>query len=269
MMMNIRKNIKQWLYGKCPGFAGSFPYYGTKVYFPKNSIIFRLACEQGIYEQENLNILSSLVKPNSTYFDVGANIGLMSIPILQQHNSCMVVSFEPSPNTYKFLNRTSESSQFNKRWKVISKAVGSQAGTLDFFIASPDMGAFDGFKDTKRANTNNQIEVPVTTIDIEWETLGKPKLSVIKIDVEGAELETLKGALNCIQNDQPSILLEWNATNLQAYNCPVESLIMFAEKYNYQVYSLPNLIPVFNVESLLLHMINTESFLLFSSKKAT
>ncbi|MEH1788132.1 MAG: FkbM family methyltransferase [Nostoc sp.] len=267
--MTFRKQIKQWLYGKCPGFAGAFPYYGTKVYFPKNSLIFKLACQQGIYEQENLNILSSLVKPNSTYFDIGANIGLMSIPILQQDDSCNVVSFEPSPNTYNFLNRTAKSSQFNKRWVVSSKAVGSQVGTLDFFIASPDMGAFDGFHDTKRAKTNNQIEVPVTTVDIEWKTLGRPKLSVIKIDVEGAELEILKGALNCIQNEQPSILLEWNATNLKAYNCPIESLMIFARKYNYELYSLPNLVPVLNVESLLLHMSKTESFLLLSTSKYT
>ncbi len=262
-MMNIRKNIKQWLYGKCPGFAGAFPYFGTKVYFPKNSLLFRLACKQGIYEHENLNILSLLVRSNSTYFDVGANIGLMSIPILSRNTSCRVVSFEPSPNTLDFLKRTAESSEFSARWTVLGKAAGSQVGTLDFFIASPDMGAYDGFKDTKRENTNNQIQVLVTTLDVEWEALGKPAVSVIKIDVEGAEILTLNGAINCLKKEKPYILVEWNATNLKAYGFSSESLLVFAETHSYQVCSLPDLIPIFDSELLKIHMNKTESFLLF------
>jgi FkbM family methyltransferase len=262
IITTLKKQIKKWLYGTCPGFAGCFPYFGTKVYFPKDSLIFKLACEQGIYESENLSLLCSLVKPNSIYFDLGANIGLMSIPILKKCDSCTVVSFEPSPNTLNFLNRTIENSHFGERWKLIPKAAGSRIGTLDFFIASPDMGAFDGFQDTKRANTNNRVEVPVTTIDTEWESLGKPTVSVIKIDVEGAELQILKGALNCIQNQHPSILLEWNATNLKAYNCQNESLLIFAEQNNYRIYSLPHLVSILDSQSLILNMIRTESFLL-------
>jgi FkbM family methyltransferase len=262
MLLTLRKQIKKWLYGKCPGFAGAFPYFGTKVYFPKNSLIFRLACDQGIYEQDNILILHSLVKPNSVYFDIGANIGLMSIPILHKCDSCTVVSFEPSPNALQFLTRTADNSQFSKRWKVIGKAAGSKNGTLDFFIASPDMGAYDGFQDTKRANTNNRIEVSVTTIDIVWKSLGEPAVSTIKIDVEGAELETLQGAINCITKEQPSILIEWNISNLDVYNCSQESLIVFARQHNYQVYSLPNFVPILNPELLKLHMIKTESFLL-------
>jgi len=266
-MIYSRKIIKQWLYGKCPGFSGAFPYFGTKVYFPKDSLIFRLACEQGIYEQDNLDILSLLVRPNSTYFDIGANIGLMSIPILQRNDSCMVVSFEPSPNTLRFLSRTVESSNFFERWKIVGKAVGSQVGTLGFFMASPDMGAFDGFKDTRRANTDRQIEVPVTTIDVEWEALGRPAVSVIKIDIEGAELEALKGASKCLEKEKPYILLEWNATNLKAYNCSIDNLLVFAEQQQYLICSLPNLIPIFEPELLKLQMFKTETFLLFPNHK--
>jgi FkbM family methyltransferase len=268
-MNNLRRIIKKWLYGKCPGFAGSFPYFDTKVYFPKDSLIFRVACEQGFYEKDNLHILSSLVKPNSTYFDIGANIGLMSIPILHTNDSCTVVSFEPSPNTLHFLNHTADNSRFTDRWKVVGKAVSSQVGTLDFFIASPDMGAFDGFKDTQRANTNNRIEVPVTTIDVEWESLGKPAVSVIKIDVEGSELEALQGGANCIEAEKPTILIEWNATNLKAYDCSPESLLIFAEKHDYLICSLPNLVPILDPNFLRIHMIKTESFLLLAKGEFT
>ena len=56
----IRKRLKYWLCGKCPGFAGTFPYYGTQVYFPKDSISFRAVCEQGIFEADNVRLLQNL-----------------------------------------------------------------------------------------------------------------------------------------------------------------------------------------------------------------
>ena len=235
--MKVRQQIKKWLYTKVPGFAGSFPYFKTKVFFPKNSWIFQLACEQGIYESENLRLISALITPNSVYFDVGANIGLMSIPILHNHPSCKVVSFEPSPNTLSYLQRTAQESIFGDRWQIIGKAAGSNIGNLEFYAAVPELGALDGFKDTNRAGTTRKVTVPVTTIDAEWESLGNPKVSLIKIDVEGAEIQTIQGALNCIKTEQPYLLIEWNSVNLKAYEYPSEKLIDLANEINYMIFS--------------------------------
>lgn len=258
----MRKQIKKWLYGSCPGFAGSFPYYGTKVYFPQNSYLFTRACDEGIYEIENTRLLCSLVRPNTVYFDIGANIGLMSVPVLQKCDSCSVVSFEPSPNTLELLKRTAKESSYSDRWCVLGKAVGSEVGSLDFCIASAELGAFDGFKDTKRAGATRKITVPVTTLDTEWEAMGRPAVSLIKIDVEGAELASLEGAITCIENERPNILLEWTLLNLEAYNRQPENLLTVAERLGYQVYSLPNQLPIINSTILKLQMLKTENFLL-------
>lgn len=260
--MRLRQRIKMWLYGSCPGFAGAFPYFGTKVYFPKNSLLFKLVCQQGIYERENLNLILSLIHPETTYFDVGGNIGLMSIPVLQKYESCQVVSFEPSPNTLNYLVRTCENSQYANRWHVIGKGAGSEPGIVDFFMANPGMGAFDGLRDTKRANTNEKVSINVTTIDTEWQTLGNPKVSLIKIDIEGAELDALRGASQCIDVCRPYLLLEWNATNLKAYGYSIDAILKFAISNGYRLYSLPTLVEIHDVCQLQLHMILTESFLL-------
>lgn len=258
----IRKQIKKWLYSQCPGFSGAFPYYGTKVYFPTASLMFKYACEQGIYERENLRLISGLVRPDSVYFDVGANIGLMSVPILRICPSCTVVSMEPSPNTFRFLARTAEESEFGERWRIVGKAAGSSIGTLEFCTASIELGAFDGFQDTQRAGATSKVTVPVTTLDAEWEVMKRPAVSVIKIDVEGAEIQALQGAVSCIKHEKPYILLEWNSLNLKAYNCQPESLLMFAESIGYQVLSIPFILPVTDKNILKIQMCLTESFLL-------
>jgi FkbM family methyltransferase len=262
-MYEFRKRIKEWFYGSCLGFAGSFPYFGSKIYFPKNSLIFKLACKQGIYEIENFRLLSALVAPNSLYFDVGANIGLMAVPILYSCHSCKVISLEPSPVTLQFLCRTAQESQYQERWKIVGKAAGKQVGTLEFFTAATELGAYDGFKDTERGGETQKITVPVTTIDQEWIELGKPTVSVIKIDVEGGELDALQGAFYCIKHERPYILLEWNSVNLKAYGYQSEDILDFAESHNYQIVSVPDFAPVNHPETLKLHMIRTESFLLF------
>src|SRR5437867_7877616 len=124
--MRWRGRLKYWLYGSCPGFAGSFPYYGTWIHFPKGSLSFRAVCDQGVFEANNVRLLQRLVKPNTAYFDVGANIGLMAIPILQQCPNCMVVSFEPSPNTLPYLQRTLSESHFQNRWFIIPRALSDR-----------------------------------------------------------------------------------------------------------------------------------------------
>ncbi|MEA5553497.1 FkbM family methyltransferase [Anabaena cylindrica UHCC 0172] len=258
----LRKKIKKWLYGNCPGFAGSFPYFGTKVFFPQGSKIFELACQQGIYEIKNTELILKLIKPNTFYFDVGANIGLMAIPILNRCRTAKVLSWEPSPNTLPSLTLTRENSQFQDRWQVIGKAAGDFIGELDFAIASPELGAFDGFLDTKRAGLTKKITVPVTTLDSEWEAIGSPLVSIIKIDVEGAELQTLKGSTKCLQNNKPYILIEWTLKNLQAYGYESENLLDFAHEIGYQVFSISDFIPITNSTSLKLHMLKSESFLL-------
>jgi FkbM family methyltransferase len=263
--MRLRGAIKKWLYGSCPGFVGSFPYFGTSVYFPKESWLFSLACEQGIYEIHNIQLLLKLIKSNSFYFDIGANIGLMAIPILRNCPDCKVVSWEPSPNTLAYLTRTAENSEFSDRWQIIGKAAGNEVGEVEFTIADAQLGALDGFRDTQRAGETRKVNVPVTTVDAEWEAMGCPPVSMIKVDIEGADLYALQGARNCIQKEKPAILLEWNATNLKAYSLPANSLLAFSKEIGYEVFSVPKLLPVTSPSVLSLQMFETETFLLISA----
>lgn len=258
----MKKTLRKWLYSKCPGMKGAFPYYGTKVYFPENSLIFNMACDQGTYEHEMVKLLMTLVKPNSYFFDVGANIGLMSIPILYHVESCKVVSFEPSPNTLPYLKRTVEESRFQNRWMVIGKAVTDHMGDIEFSMTYPAQGAFDGICDTKRGGDTKKTVLPSTTLDREWEQMDRPNVSTIKIDVEGAELSVLRGAINCIKKSQPYILLEWNSLNLAPYHFQSKDLLILAKDIHYRVFSMPLLIPVDDETTLSVQMLRTENFLL-------
>jgi FkbM family methyltransferase len=262
----IRKRLRYWLYGKCPGFAGSFPYYGTRIYFPKGSLGFRATCEQGIFEADNVGLLRKLVRPNTTYFDVGANIGLMAVPILDGCPNCMVVSFEPSPNALPYLRRTVAESHFGDRWTVIPRALSDFEGQAEFYVVSKEWSMFEGLRDTHRVTASGSVTVGVSTVDVEWGRLDRPRVSVMKCDVEGGELSILHGAGALIERDRPFVLVEWNRENLRAYDCDPAEILAFCDGNAYRLFGVPNFVEVNSVLDLSLQMTVVETFLLAPAK---
>lgn len=264
--MRLRKRLKYWLYGRCPGFAGSFPYFGTRVHFPRGSMGFREACLQNIFESAHVRLLQNLVKPHTTYFDVGANIGLMAIPILHGCPDCVVVSFDPSPNSLPYLQRTVSGSRFKDRWTIVPKALSDSPGEAEFCLASKELSMFDGLRDTRRVSMARSVTVDVSTLDAEWERLGRPPVSVIKCDVEGNDLAVLNGAGALLAHDRPFVLTEWYEGNFRAYGCQPDDILGFCSRAGYRLFAVPNFIEVHSALELCLHMTEADTFLLAPSK---
>lgn len=220
-------------------------------------------CEQGIFEHSNVAFLTRHVRPDTVAFDVGANIGLMAIPILHSCPSCSVVSFEPSPNVLPFLRKTIASSSVRQRWTLIEKAVADFEGTTRFAVGDPKASLFDGIHDTHRIGGHKQqTEVPVTALDSVWESKGRPAVSIIKCDVEGGDLAVLKGARQCLQQTKAVILTEWNLQNLQANGCEPDAILRFSDEIGYRMFSVPAFSEVTDSTGLRLQMAVTESFAL-------
>ena len=138
--MTVRAASKYIIFGICPGLAGRFSYFGTRVYFPNASAVFRLACEKGIYEPDVTGWLCRLAQPSHLFIDIGANIGLTSIPVLRTVKGARVLSFEPSPNSLPYLERTWSESDFKNRWEIVPKAAGESAGTVQFCVGAARNG---------------------------------------------------------------------------------------------------------------------------------
>lgn len=260
----IRKKAKLLLYDRCPGFAGSFPYFNSKVFFPKGDYTFKEACRQGIYERDTLYALQAFAKPDTTVFDVGANIGLISASVLETCRMCSVVSFEPSPTLLPFLRKTVGSSRHSDRWKMIESALSDHEGKACFSAPPVEFSAFGGLTDTKRISGAHTVEVSLRTLDSVWDELGRPKVSVVKCDTEGHELPVLVGARACISTCRPAIVLEWNRLNLAAAKCDPSALVNWANTNDYDIFTLVGGIPVEGVNGLtvMLSVLNHENFIL-------
>ncbi len=233
------------------GITGKYPYFGHWVYFPKNSFIVKILRETGDFEPQTRHLLWQFALDGTTFFDVGANVGILSIPILSLTQQVDVVSFEPSPAVRPFLKKTWEQSPFQSRWQIVEKAVGNFEGVTHFsqHIKAGD-DAFDGVLPTHRMGETTTVEVPITTLDAVWHEKGDPSVSIIKIDVEGFELAVLEGATACIAASRPVILTEWNRVNLSAYKMSATVLWEWATANNYAIYMIPYLFPIQNAQAL-------------------
>jgi len=260
--MKLRPLAKQWLYGRFPGFAGRFPYFGTEVFFPAKSVIFERACREGIFEAPVLRLIWALTRPGTAYLDIGANIGLMSVPVLATLRDVSVLSFEPSPTNLPYLRKTAGKSKFQDRWRIIGRAASDRFGQVEFFTSTANGGALDGLKDTGRSIKPRRVTVESTTIDQVLQEHGSPKVSCLKLDVEGAELSVLNGARNCVLSQRPSIVLEWNRENLAAHDCAPEALLTFADEMKLDVLCVAPFCVVSSAAMLRLLMVKSENFLL-------
>ena len=241
MLSSIKKYIKAFISQPNWNRRGNFPYFNQKVYFPKNSAIFLKAMFEGVYEENNVNIIKKLVRDSTTVFDIGANIGLMAIPILDKFPNSTVISVEPSPNSFPFLSKTQNNSKFNERWIVVNKAISNTTGIVNFQLTAAENGAYESILDTKRSPIVDTISVNTTTIDALWIAQQKPEVSFIKIDIEGADLLALMGAKECIKHCKPHLLIEWNKTNIIPFGLNNQNLLNLAEEINYSIFALPHL----------------------------
>jgi FkbM family methyltransferase len=246
-----------------PGFVGSYPYCGVNVNYPQGAWIIDAACEQVIFESENAQLVSRMVRPNSSYYDIGANLGFLSIPVLQQNPDVKVISFEPSPSYLPYLSRTAKESIHASRWEVVGKAIGATVGQIEFGVGS--VGKFDDMiaNATFHPNQEKLVQVPITTIDEHWRTSGRPDVSFIKIDTEGAEFQGLLGAVECLEACRPFVLMECSELHLRAFGQTPKQVFEWIIRQKYAVTCLPNLIPVRTPDEFQAHLLFAYSYLLF------
>lgn len=155
----------------------------------------------GTTEPEEQKLLAEVLENGSVFYDLGANAGFYAVAgaRLTGENG-NVYAFEPTPQLADRIRYNAQMNGF-ENIEVVEAAVCDENGTIEF-------GA-DGLSiqnSIQRANQDNAIEVPALTLD-EWST-DKPKPDVIMIDIEGAEIEALRGALTLLREYRPILMVE-------------------------------------------------------------
>jgi FkbM family methyltransferase len=146
--------------------------------------------------------VASLVRPDDVCFDLGANVGLYSL--LFARRARQVVAFEPSPRNLAFLVRTHAANRC-ENVTVVPWAV-SDADGMTRFTAGPNIAQ-------GHLSTAGEQPTATTSLDSFVRTFGVTP-SLIKMDVEGAELAVLQGASALLREAAPRLVIEMHSPGL-------------------------------------------------------
>ncbi len=163
----------------------------------------------GTYEPELQAALHDLIPPGAVVYDVGANIGYVSLLLARAAGEAgRVFAFEALPANVDQLRRNVELNGMQSRVQVIAAAVTCAPGPLRFLVhASGGMGKAVGSAGRQDAY-QAEITVDGLSLDDFVYRQGNPAPQVVKMDIEGGEVLALPGMRRLLEEAQLLMLME-------------------------------------------------------------
>ncbi|MGO8791391.1 MAG: FkbM family methyltransferase [Terriglobia bacterium] len=178
--------------------------------------------------------------PGSTVLDVGAHVGHHTGYVLQHRKDVSVIAFEANPDLARDLSRTFAREIGEARLTVRNVAVGTEAKEVEFFVSKKDTG-YSGLKPRpsvpQAGSSFEVVRVQQLALDDLLPQLTKP-VSVLKIDVEGAELDALCGGGRLIRECRPLVLFECCNNAAIFYGNALCDLVCWFESSDYKVLTI-------------------------------
>jgi FkbM family methyltransferase len=174
---------------------------GRRMYVDLRSPLGRGIFMKGEFDPNVFQPLRQVLRAGDTFLDVGANVGYYGMLALDVVGpSGAVHAFEIDERPLRCLRKT-RNAQHLPNFFIHATAIGERTGTANF-TEERDSGHSHLTPDP----TARKVEM--ISLDDWWDRMGRPKVTAIKMDIEGAELAALKGARKLLTSQVPAIVCE-------------------------------------------------------------
>ncbi|MCC7418448.1 MAG: FkbM family methyltransferase [Acidobacteria bacterium] len=188
---------------------------GVRLFLDLSDHVIGLNILRGRYEQDEIALVASLLKPGDRAIDVGAHIGFFTMQMAAMvGEEGRVYAFEPLDANAELLERSLVENRFDRR-VVLHRAAAARAtgvATLTFPAETLNSGGAYLLRDGAAPLTGNQTRT-VPALALDDLRIDRP-VRLIKMDVEGAEPLVVQGAARLIREDRPTILSELHPVQL-------------------------------------------------------
>ena len=190
---------------------------------------------RGDWDDDEVRLVLALLPEDGVFLDVGAYFGWYSLVVASEKAGATVHAFEPVPASGARLEE-------NRRLNVIGNvtlhraAVGAEEGTAEIELPPASNG---GSAHLSSASGDAPREkVRVTTLDSVVEEEELARVDVVKIDVEGAEVEVLRGARRMLERFRPELVMELNPSALRERGAEPRELLDALAELGYETYEI-------------------------------
>lgn len=191
----------------------------------------------GIYEKFETELVKKMVTEGDVVVDVGAHIGYYTLIFAKcVGNGGIVFAFEPEPNNFSLLSKNIEINGY-KNVNLEQLAISDFDGTCVLYTFNTSSGANRIYKPLEKNYKNSKpIQIKAISLDDYFTNRPENKIDLIKIDVEGAEFNVLKGMQNIMKkNINLKILLEFNPYFLENAGANPKHLIDFLQDRSFKI----------------------------------
>jgi len=206
----------------------------------------------GTYEMDLQQVVASRIQKGWVVYDVGANIGYISLVFARAVGSTgKVFAFEALPDNVRRLQRNLALNLGETNVEVVAAAVVDTTRPVNFLVGpSNGMGKVEGSAGREDVIYAQHISVPGISLDAFAFEQGHPLPKAVKIDIEGGEVMALPGMRRLLQEARPVLFLElhgeaaaraaWQALNPLGYRiyqmAPDDIEVMSVEELNWKAY---------------------------------
>jgi FkbM family methyltransferase len=188
---------------------------------------------------------------NPVFLDIGANIGLFSLPLAHRQPGTRVFGFEPHPSNAKCFRESIRINAF-KNVGLTEAALGNATGKVSLFLDETDSG---GHTTVAENLWNNRAETRGLTVEsILLDDFVRQNqienIDVIKMDVQGAEDEVLKGGAQALKKFLPDLLIEAQHEKVFQESALISTLNEISPSYRFRTMESPEFLPLENLKEI-------------------
>lgn len=194
------------------------------------------------FESSELAFILRVLKPGTTFFDVGANAGLFSLAAGKKlyGQSSSIFAFEPCPSTFAILQKNLQLNDLTQV-RAMCSAISESTGECELFVNAQFKDALNSLQPPSHTDADvvARVRVPTITLDEFVARENIPQVDVMKVDVEGAELLVFRGGSRLLRRpDAPLILYEGYSWCTAGFHYHPVELMWLLESFGYELFVL-------------------------------
>jgi FkbM family methyltransferase len=208
---------------------------GIKMQLDPYDLVSATILQTGKWEPESVRAVADHLPKNGTFVDVGAHIGYYSLKAAGMvRPNGHVLAIEPNPQTLPKLRGNIQASDASSVsvWPV---ACAGSESTLQFY-AAPRSNTGESSLSKENASQDGPptaTSVRARPLDAIVKEAKLDRVDVIKIDVEGAEFEVLKGSAQTLADFHPVLIVELVPSQLKSMGTSVDAVTQFLTSRGY------------------------------------
>jgi FkbM family methyltransferase len=192
------------------------------------------------WEDFETKVFMKTLHPGDVVIDIGAHIGYYTLIAAKiVGNAGKVFAFEPNERNFKLLQKNVKENGY-KNVVLINKAVTKKSGSIKLYINNQNTGDHRIYD-----SQDNRKAVTVQTISLNDFFKNKnnlpfmKKVSLIKMDIQGSEVEALKGGLDLLKNNsQIKLITEFWPFGMNLNKTSAKEFLNLLETYKFKFYEI-------------------------------